>query len=921
MKLRVVVALLSLIPLAGAARLPVNEGWHAIRGSAVRDAVVTHDDQASLRVEASGSDAAVESAPVSLTIGKRYELSGWIRTDKLEIRDSARSPIATGAALTMASMPFDVHSASIGTTRGWTRVSLPFIATQAQDNIVLSVGGGGIANGRAWFQGVSLDEISAQGEWPPREALTTFGPAYRYPIGGWIYLHIEGKPYERGYQHGRLMVSEIVRYIDRCAAELDAKSRERAWELGRTTAKALFLSGYDREILEEMKGIADGAADAGAKWHGRRIDLDDILAANSITELGELEGAMPVTPTGLEGLHLTPPGYTEHNPDTGVTERCSAFAATGPATRGGKMVIAHLTMWPLTLAEQTNVMLDVKPVTGHRVLMQSFPGGIQSGTDWYQNDAGIVLTETTIRQSPFNVHGTPESFRARQAIQYGGNIAQVVGYLGGKNNGLYTNEWLIGDAKNNEVAMYELGTYRTKLWTSAKNEWFGNTPGFYWGDNNAKDLNVRLEYAPDPQDAPQYLPYVPEDRDLKWHELYRKYEGRIDAQFAFLAFHTAPLVTSTTMDAKVATADMANHMMVWAVFGKPNQREWVPSEQQKQQYAKNDGIYPGGYRLITDAAPASLREQMLQDQHHAEKPAWEPVAPARLWKGSILPASESDMWLAAGAAAYYQDLESRDLEKAVEARRAAFGIASHSGNDERETFRMAENKGALLLDALRGKMGDDRFLSFMRGFFDQHAMQQMSAEEFEKAAGDAMRPLFTEWLAQPGLPGGDAKPIYLAANFHRMGGPVANTMIVYGTVMEAGANRYAAEQLQKRLLDWYEDSAPIRKDFEVTDDDLRAHNIIFVGRPETNSALAAIAGRIGLAYDGAQFRIGGKTHASEYESLIYAAANPLDLDRMVLVLGGNSPLETVRVVKKDFERVEYAVYDAGKLEDSGFVKQ
>ena len=79
-------------------------------------------------------------------------------------------------------------------------------------------------------------------------------------------------------------------------------------------------------------------------------------------------------------------------------DHCSAFAATGPATRDGKMVIGHVTWWPLTLAEQTNVMLDIQPASGHRILMQSYPGGIESGTDWYQNDAGMVLTETTIRQ-------------------------------------------------------------------------------------------------------------------------------------------------------------------------------------------------------------------------------------------------------------------------------------------------------------------------------------------------------------------------------------------------------------------------------------------------------------------------------------------------------------------------------------------
>ncbi|MGZ6144375.1 MAG: hypothetical protein ACXWLM_13620, partial [Myxococcales bacterium] len=99
-----------------------------------------------------------------------------------------------------------------------------------------------------------------------------------------------------------------------------------------------------------------------------------------------------------------------------------------------------------------------------------------------------------------------------------------------------------------------------------------------WGDNNAKDLDVRLEFKPDPEDAPWHAPYVPQARDLKWQELYRQSKGHIDEQFAFRALATAPLVSSSAMDAKVATADMAGHMMVWAMFGKPNEREWVPSK-------------------------------------------------------------------------------------------------------------------------------------------------------------------------------------------------------------------------------------------------------------------------------------------------------------------------------------------------------
>jgi hypothetical protein len=80
----------------------------------------------------------------------------------------------------------------------------------------------------------------------------------------------------------------------------------------------------------------------------------------------------------------------------------------------------------------------------------------------------------------------PVAFCARLAIQYGGNVDEVVERLGTHNNGLYTNEWLIGDGKNNEIAMYELGTNHTRLWRSSKNEWFGGTVGFYWATTIAK---------------------------------------------------------------------------------------------------------------------------------------------------------------------------------------------------------------------------------------------------------------------------------------------------------------------------------------------------------------------------------------------------------------------------------------------------
>jgi hypothetical protein len=918
--------------------------WDALRGKASRDEAVARENHPSLRVESNNdSDAYVLSEPLQLVIGKRYSLSGWIKTDSLRVSDSGRTPIAVGAALSMASMPWDMHSASVGATRDWARVQLEFTATRERDNIVLNVGNTGSFQGTAWFQGVSLDDASAKSGLPKLASVRTLGPAYRYPSGGWIYLHIEGKPYDRGYQHGFLMPNEITSYMARCAASFQGDAKQ-AWEQGRTMTSALFLRGYDQEILEEMRGIADGANAAGAKFEDRPLDLLDIVTINSSTEISDLRAALPLTPTGLEGLTFQAPNWTQ--PVRGPSQnglvppnaRCSAFAATGKATRDGKMVIGHITMWSLTLAEQVNVMLDVKPATGHRVLMQSYPAGIQSGMDWYQNDAGLVLTETTIRQSPFDVNGTPEAYRARRAIQYGGSVPEVAKYLVERNNGLYTNEWLIGDAKTNEIGMLELGTHRTKFYQSSKDEWFGGTQGFYWGCNNAKDLNVRLEYVPDPKGKPEDLAFSPSPRDVKWLELFDKFKGHIDEQFGFLAFRTAPLVASVAFDAKITNSDLASRQMLWAVFGKPNEREWVPSEFQKKNYAGNEGIYSSGYRVFnataTDGLVAEIGGHASATTSAEKKDKPESIDAKKLWKGWIVPASPGDTWLTAGSTLYFEALTSENPDKTLESYRTQ--LRGLELTHDRPLLQMngdlsstawasvTELKGALFLAALRKEMGSDEFLNLMNGFFDTHTTKTVTTAEFLNALDQKWKKAHDEfvakWLKQPGLPGAENGPLYVARFSQE---DLANAVIVYGTVTEAGANRYAAERLQAEFLDGFESRVPLLRDYEVTPDQLRLRNVVFVGRPETNSMLASWADRVGLHFDGSTFGIRGVEHGSENDSLLYAAANPLDRTNKVLVFAGNSAIATVRVAEATAhsrEIAQYAIYDQRKLVDSGFVE-
>jgi hypothetical protein len=366
------------------------------------------------------------------------------------------------------------------------------------------------------------------------------------------------------------------------------------------------------------------------------------------------------------------------------------------------------------------------------------------------------------------------------------------------------------------------------------------------------------------------------------------------------------------MDAKVATSDMASRLMVWAEIGKPNQREWVSS---RYGYAKNDGLYPSGYALFR-AEPSDTLRTAVQENEKTRlaakpKPETKPEAKTaslkdRLWKGWMLPASDADTWFVGGAAGYHRTLESDDVEKALSAKRAEYRGLKLSPENAMNRVRLEEAKGVLFLDSLRRKMGDDAFLKLMTDYFAANSTKTVTAQSFLDNAGVPFE--FTE--------PGDG-PAYLASDITRH---LASAVLVYGTVREAGANRYAAEQMQLRYLDRYESEVPIYKDFEVSDDLLRHRDVIFVGRPEANSALAAWSGKLGLAFQSGSFKIDGDVHASEREAVVLAAKNPLDAAHMVLAVAGNDALRTVKASRAEAP-AEYVLLDDGNPQRSGFVGQ
>jgi len=786
---------------------------------------------------------------------------------------------------------------------------------------------------------------------PDPRSVRRHGPAYRYPQAGWIVLHVEGEPYERGYQHGWLLAPEIASYVRCFAAMQGAKSPTEAWKVTRTLVNALFLRRFDKEYLEEMKGIADGAVAAGAKFDDRPLDLIDIVALNCWAEVETLESALEATPTGLEGIRF--PKQQPRKDPPAKPMHCSAFAATGPATKDGKIVFGHVTMFNLYPSLHFNVWLDVKPAKGHRILMQSYPGGIQSGMDYYQNDAGLLLLETTIDQTRFNQAGMTVANRTRKAMQYANSIDAAVEVLLKDNNGLYTNEWMLGDTKTNEIAMLELGTTKHKLWRSSKGEWFGGTEGFYWGCNNTKDLQVRLDTVASTAGRPANVVWKPADRDRRWLDLYARYKGKIDADFGKVAFTTPPLCSAVTIDAKYTTTDLAKQLKSWALWGPPRGKSWQPTDEEKTNYPEIRPLASNPWTVLHGQAPVKeevkgpavvdLPEKIEAAAEHAKEEIKgsalrgdkaPPTVPA--WHGTLLPKTDADIWLATAFADYEKivalenalrdqakdgKLSTEDQEQialALFAHRSNYLAAARiksdvplakirAENGRDDWHRIASGKGVLLLHELRQQVGNEEFQKQMEAFGRQHAGKEVASQQFqehmEKSAGKKLNGFFDRWLNQTGLPtGSEAGGVYSVLSFLE---EPEQTLIVWGSGDEEAANREAAEALREAVrTNWCHCALPIKSDREVKEEELKTHHLLLVGRPDSNLLVKRVAGQGGnLRFGSRSFVVGQEAYAHPTSGAIAAEPNPDNPRYSVVVLAGLSAEATGKLpgvlLKKD----------------------
>ena len=330
---------------------------------------------------------------------------------------------------------------------------------------------------------------------------------HRHERHGWVYLHIEGPPRERGFQHGYLLAKEIGESLRATKVVWEYHSGM-DWPWLVQKAKTVLGPGVDAENLAEIDGMAEGLRTAGAG-----VSRDELVAYNGFIEL-----VAYWWPKEKEKLQKESPGPSGPGP---AKKACSAFIATGSMTADGGIVLGHNTMGGYADTD-CYVILDIQPAKGHRILMQGVPGWIHSGTDFFITDAGLVGAETTIGGfEGFDEKGTAEFVRMRRATQDASSIDQWCDIMKKGNNGGYANAWLLGDINTHEIARLELGLKHVRL--ERKKD------GYFIGSNVAEDLKI-LRFETDGRETDIRRSSVA--RRVRWKQLMGQYAGKIDLELA-----------------------------------------------------------------------------------------------------------------------------------------------------------------------------------------------------------------------------------------------------------------------------------------------------------------------------------------------------------------------------------------------------
>ena len=339
---------------------------------------------------------------------------------------------------------------------------------------------------------------------------------------GWIMLRLAGSPRDLGFQHGHLLAPEIADAHKAVKFAL-CHDTKKDYAYFRHAAGNVLWPKVTGEYRDEIEGIVEGV-----KSRGVALDAVDIVFLNAWNEL------VPYYVTWFDRKQKT-----TGTPKLTAPEHCSAFVATGSYTKNGRPVMGHNAWTGYMEGQRWNIIFDIQPASGHKILMDGYPGMIHSGDDFGFNSTGIMITETTISGFVgFDPDGIPEFARARRAMQYSSSIDDFARIMKDGNNGGYANTWLVADCKTNEAASLELGLKNVTL-NRTKDGWFS-------GSNYPVNPKLIAEETED-FDVKD-LGLSANARRVRWQQVLEENKGRIDvaAGQRFLADHYDSFDKSTS---------------------------------------------------------------------------------------------------------------------------------------------------------------------------------------------------------------------------------------------------------------------------------------------------------------------------------------------------------------------------------------
>ena len=264
-----------------------------------------------------------------------------------------------------------------------------------------------------------------------------------FELNGWKYVSVKGSAKEIGYSHGYLLYNDFKNILNMLKFN-SLHNYGQTWEFFVDAAKKHLRPNIEKnfkEFFDEMQGMSDGC---NAAANEKFTTVDDIITWNNWFTIAD-------------SWYSHSGGAPSGSREGGAPDRCSAFIANGDYTSDGKIVVAHNSFTEFIDGQYSNIIIDIYPNRGNRILMQTSACWIWSGTDFFVTSKGIIGTETTI--GGFNKYENNHTIacRIRKAMQFGNTLNDYERILLDGNSGDYANSWLFGDVNSNEIMRVELG--------------------------------------------------------------------------------------------------------------------------------------------------------------------------------------------------------------------------------------------------------------------------------------------------------------------------------------------------------------------------------------------------------------------------------------------------------------------------------